>query len=318
MAFKLGVLLVHGMGNQDAGFADEMIEKVKARLKRLGSDDRTVSFDPVWWAHVLGDKEATLLRHMADGNDLEWMSMRSFVVNSLGDALAYQDTQVAEDEINVYQGIHRVVAEKTASLRNRLRSGEDDKAPEVPLVVIAHSLGAQIMSNYIWDVQHQEKNKLKFKIGDNPFERYETLTSITTFGCNIPLFTLALNTIQPISFPPAGLARYFPAGTSAEKIASVAKWTNYYDPDDVLGYPLKTLDAAYDKVVCRDVPVNVGSILRSWNPASHTAYWTDDNVIKPVAESLHEILQHLKEKPAAAKPTAPAASRAARSRRRES
>jgi hypothetical protein len=311
MAFKLGVLLVHGMGNQEAGFADEMIDKIKIRLKRLGSDDREISFAPVWWAHVLGDKEATLLRNMADGNDLEWMILRSFVVNSLGDALAYQDTQVAEDEINVYQGIHAVVADKTAELRKRMRSGVDDKAPEAPLVIIAHSLGAQIMSNYIWDVQ--AKKKLKFKVGDNPFEQYETLTSIITFGCNIPLFTLALNTIEPIAFPPAGLAKYFPAGTGPEKISEVARWVNYYDPDDVLGYPLKTLDQKYNDIVSRDIPVNVGNILRSWNPASHTAYWTDDNVIKPIAESLHNILDLL---PPTSPDAATGANRTPRSRRR--
>jgi hypothetical protein len=313
MAFKLGVLLIHGMGNQDAGFADEMIETVKHRLNKMGSNDRDISFEAIWWAHVLGDKEATLLRYMADGNDLEWMSLRSFVVNSLGDALAYQDTQVSKDEINVYQGIHKVVAEKTAYLRSRIRSGVDDKAPEVPLVVIAHSLGAQIMSNYIWDIQ--KGKPLKFKVGDNPFERYETLTSIITFGCNIPLFTLALNNIEPIDFPPSRLASYFPPGTSPEEISSVAKWINLYDPDDVLGYPLKTLDPKYDKIVYQDIPVNVGSILRSWNPASHTAYWTDDNVIKPVAESLHNILRILP-RTSANPGAAPDANRASRGRRR--
>jgi len=305
MAFKLGVLLIHGMGNQEAGFADEMIEKVKLRLRRLGSNDRDVCFEPIWWAHVLGDKEASLLRHMADGNDLEWMPLRSFVVNSLGDALAYQDIPTSDDQINVYRGIHAVVAEKTAYLRNRLRSGMAENAPETPLVVIAHSLGAHIMSNYIWDLQHGAAPKLK--IGDNPFEHYETLTCIVTFGCNIPLFTLALNNIEPIEFPFPGLAAYFPAGTTQEEVRKVARWMNYYDPDDVLGYPLRTLNARYEQVVSRDVPVNVGNILRSWNPASHTAYWTDDNIIRPAAELVHDILRLI-----LARETKPGAALAAR------
>lgn len=313
MPFKLGVLLIHGMGNQEPEFADEAIEKIKARIDRMGSRSGDISFEIVWWAHVLGDKEATLLRHMADGNELNWMTLRGFVINSLGDALAYQDTQVSPGQVNVYREIHAVVAKKTAYLRERIRSGVEDTAPEAPLVVIAHSLGAQIMSDYIWDIQH--KKNLSFPVGENPFERCETLTSITTFGCNIPLFTLALNTIEPIDFPPSGLEKYFPAGTSPEEIAKVSTWTNYYDPDDVLGYPLRTLDPKYERIVSRDVPVNVGNILQSWNPASHTAYWTDDSIIKPIAESLCNILQLLSDGPAA-RGAETKAVRAARGRRR--
>lgn len=37
-----------------------------------------------------------------------------------------------------------------------------------------------------------------------------------------------------------------------------AKWFNFYDPDDVLGYPLKTINADYKKAVAKDIPINVG------------------------------------------------------------
>jgi hypothetical protein len=37
-----------------------------------------------------------------------------------------------------------------------------------------------------------------------------------------------------------------------------AKWYNFYDPDDVLGYPLKTINADYKKAVTKDIPTNVG------------------------------------------------------------
>ena len=67
------------------------------------------------------------------------------------------------------------------------------------------------------------------------------------------------------------------------------EWVNYYDEDDVAGYPLKTLNAHYEQVVTRDAPVNVGGLLQNWNPLSHFGYWTDGDVIEPIARKLTEV-----------------------------
>ena len=91
---------------------------------------------------------------------------------------------------------------------------ELDRTPK-PLVVLAHSIGGHIMSNYIWDIQ---KKRPIVEPGANKFERMETLAGIITFGCKIPLFTFALKDIVPITLPGG------------------VKWLNYFDPDDVLGY----------------------------------------------------------------------------------
>lgn len=71
-----------------------------------------------------------------------------------------------------------------------------------------------------------------------------------------------------------------------------AKWLNFYDPDDVLGYPLKPINAAYDNVVTDDITINVGSwFSTSWNPLSHSAYWTDNSFTKPVAKYVCSFLR---------------------------
>lgn len=64
------------------------------------------------------------------------------------------------------------------------------------------------------------------------------------------------------------------------------EWVNYYDEDDVIGYPLKTLNGAYRKVVKADRGVNAGGLLSAWNPASHLGYWTDNDVTTPIAGAL--------------------------------
>ncbi len=60
--------------------------------------------------------------------------------------------------------------------------------------------------------------------------------------------------------------------------------------DDILGYPLKPINPAYRRVVSRDITINVGGILSSWNPASHTKYWTDNDFTVPAAEFVGRLL----------------------------
>jgi hypothetical protein len=88
--------------------------------------------------------------------------------------------------------------------------------------------------------------------------------------------------VVPIEFPASDLS------TDQKKLA---RWYNFFDPDDVLGYLLKPLSSGYDKVVNAGIPINVGRLLSSWYPASHTQYWTDDSFTKPVVKFLMEFLR---------------------------
>ena len=143
---------------------------------------------------------------------------------------------------------------------------------------MAHSLGGNIMSNYIWDMQHGGGDQP----GDlSPFEQLHTLAGMITFGCNIPLFTFAYTDVKPIQFP---------ADQLPDTVRNKARWFNYYDPDDVLGYPLKSINSAYDAVVDEDIAINVGGLLSNWNPISHTKYWTDNDFTKPAAEFIASYL----------------------------
>lgn len=84
--------------------------------------------------------------------------------------------------------------------------------------------------------------------------------------------------VGPLSYQPPDLTRHYPAING--------EWINFYDADDVIGFPLRSLNAAYLKVVKKDVPVNTGSFLISWTPLLHLEYWTDDGVLGPIARSL--------------------------------
>ena len=53
------------------------------------------------------------------------------------------------------------------------------------------------------------------------------------------------------------------------------EWVNFYDRDDILGYPLRPIDPAYEKAVKEDIEVNSGGVAMSWNPLSHGGYFSN-------------------------------------------
>ena len=269
MAPEIGILVIHGIGTQEKNFADGLINKVNGRLKDVGVIPGAVAWEPAFWADLLTQNEEELWKKLSAPYGLGWVKVRKFTINVLADALAYQ--RDPEEDEDMYKRIHARFRQHLAHLRTSL--GDQDK----PLIIIAHSLGSVIVSNYTWDQQRQNK----YSLGSNSFERMETLASLVTFGSNIPLFTLALPDPKPIEFPPAQL----PANLKA-----AAKWLNLFDPDDVLGYPLKPLSPSYGETVSADIKVNVGGLFTSWNPFSHTEYWTDDNFTKLVAALIRDVV----------------------------
>jgi hypothetical protein len=110
---------------------------------------------------------------------------------------------------------------------------------------------------------------------EKAFLRGETMTSLLTTGCNIPIFIGAhkVTLIKPIDRPRPDF-----------------EWHNFYDPQDVLGWPLAPLKCGYETLVT-DHRINVGGPLTSWNPMSHTAYWDDADVLQPLVAQLRRALQ---------------------------
>jgi hypothetical protein len=282
---KLGVLVVHGMGAQTSGFADEMMREVN---DRLGSTAGRIEWEPVYWATALQDREEKLWDAMRsarqpDGSALalDWQTVRNFVIHNFGDALAYhRDTQPD----GAYDDIHRIVGARVAALQARL------PGPKSPIVVMAHSLGAHIMSNYIWD--HQPPKPVNDGLPPLP-----TLAALITFGCNIPLFSLTFAHAKPIDLPGEGVKQ--------KELVAAARWLNFVDRDDVLGWPIRPLyekSPAAAKFTARekrtverieDHEIAVGGLALAWNPAAHGEYWEDNDFTKPVAAYLQRLVQAL-------------------------
>ena len=268
---KVGVLFVHGMGAVADDFAHDAIQQLRERISGRGLNREDIAWQSVYWAPVLSFQETQRWIDLSADNDLNWSKLRKFFINAFGHVSAYRSAPERPD--SVYQRIHATVHDSLRELQVKL--GGTDK----PVVVVAHSLGSVIMSDYIWD---RQKGRDAARFGASAFERLETMAGLVTLGTNIPLFTLECNPVVSIQFPPPELP---------ERFRKAAKWLNLYDSDDVLGWPLKPLSSSYGDAVHSDMEVNVGNILTSWNPANHAAYWTDDSVVKPVAYLLASLLE---------------------------
>jgi len=118
------------------------------------------------------------------------------------------------------------------------------------------------------------------------------LAGIVTFGCAIPLFSLAYDVPVPIDLPGPKVAG---------AVRDAARWLNFLDRDDIVGWPLRPLYARHLDILTpaqrgtvsriEDHEIDVGGPITRWNPASHDSYWTDDDFVRPVAAYLDTLLR---------------------------
>jgi len=264
MSKKFGVLTIHGMGNQRPDYANALQKNLYQKLGDAIIAD--LSFNAIWYhgdiqAHQ--DKVWENMRH--SGNPLDQQRLRKFFLNFLSDAATSEFRP--GDEASSYQNIQRIILRQL----NALHAALEDQ--DSPVVIIAHSLGCQIISNYIWDAQ----NSKGIWQAQQPtaFQQLKTARLLLTSGCNIPLFVSGLEKIVAIDKP-----------------NDQFRWYNFYDRDDILGWPLKPLSQgfpnAYDTLVTEDREINTG-----WTPLSHSDYWEDDNFINPAAALIRELYENL-------------------------
>lgn len=253
---KVAVAAIHGMGHSDQHFADGLIEGVKDFLGSEFSDQ--VEWVPLHWADLLEGRQARYLRRANRAARLDWQQERDFIVHTLGDAVAYRKEPGYANQ--TYDRVH-------AKINMKLHQGWSEFGHRsIPLIWVANSLGGYVMSNFIWDTMRDRRSDSKFML-------QETIRYIFTTGCSIPLFNFGHRNIIPIQLPDG------------------AEWYNIYDRDDVLAWPLKPINQAYDEVVTEDVEVKAGGLLTGWNPLCHLDYWTDFDVVSRIGDAIRQTIE---------------------------
>ena len=277
MAKELAVIVLHGMGDTKRNYDRHLKSEVR---DRLGNARWTrIAWKKVFYQSILQVNQERVMNDCIRDADIDWLKLRRFVLYGFSDAAAMESRP---HKINsVYQKIQQVILD---TVNDALVSLGD---PRKPVILIAHSLGCQVISNYIWDAQQSDveagvfRSDLPNPIGktsaEDKFRRLKTLQALFTSGCNIPIFVAGRpkDRIKPIITNARGWS---------------FRWQNYYDPDDVLGWPLHPLCPAYKAAVAVDKDINVGGPLNSWTPMSHGSYWTDDDFLDPVEDTLRSLL----------------------------
>jgi len=220
----------------------------------------------------LQENQDELWRRVRHG--LRWTLFRRFLLLYFGDAAAvlYNSRELDSVYLKVQRSIYEAATEALGQLER----------PDCPVVIIAQSLGCQVISSYLWDAQHssgiwapQHATAFGTKtLHRDTFLKLSTTRYLLTTGCNIPLIVSGLEKVVPIDRP----NEHF-------------RWLNFYDQDDVLGWPLKDL-YSYKSSSARpeDVVVKVGNLLTSWNPLSHSTYWTSPSFIQPASRLIAQLL----------------------------
>lgn len=267
------LLVLHGMGDTKRGFAQPLIDGLTDRLQRRAAI-ADVHVAPVYYQPVFQQEQERLWRDMRALAPIDQTKLRKFVLYGFSDAAALERNAASQG--SPYEAVQIVI-------RDALEAAFTFVGGSRPVVVVAQSLGGQVLSNYLWDAQQPAGASRGVWRGAAPsgtdlddFLRLKTMKFLYTTGCNIPIFLggFAKGDIRPVKHASGGWS---------------FKWKNFYDEDDVLGWPLRPLNAAYARAIDTEEEVNVGSVFSSWNPLSHSHYWRDIDVLQPLARDLRTL-----------------------------
>lgn len=283
---RAALLTLHGMGRTPPDYAAGLIAAVRSRL---GPDAAAVSFEAVWYQRELQRNQEELWRRASREHRLGWPALRRFVLFNLSDAVGLEAGK-DEAQSSYYFAQLRVA--------QALLQARDEMGGDGPVVVLTNSLGAQVFSSFVYDAQRAlaaergqrtppsagiwvSRATLEQALGGGSLDdgqvgylRGATLDALLTTGCNIPVFVASHRRMSV---------------RAIERPNPHFEWHNYFDPADVLGWPLQPLEGGY-RELARDHVVQVGNALIGWTPLAHDAYWRDRAVLDAVVAQLQRAL----------------------------
>ena len=264
----LNVLIVHGIGGYPNAFPQEFQQELLGRIPTAVEDlarryrlsaappSDLVNIIPGRWGPVTEAIQEELERRIfRDKVDfLRWFGMRI-----MGDVVAYRGPAV-------YEEVHRALEED-------LRSGVRPESGH--LTVVAHSLGAVVASDFLYDHTLKIGRLLADTFGVG-FSNFFTLVS--------PLVLYAMQSPGEGAFDAGRVLDRFDRPVRVESPTGV--WMNVFDDADIIGYPIRAINQAHTEAVTADVCTGVGTFLSRGNPLSHGRYWSDRRVVQLIAEKL--------------------------------
>lgn len=283
---QVALVTIHGMGETPSDYADMVFKVLHERLADIAA---WVLFRSVYYEDILKPNQDEVWARVDAATKLHYDDIRRFLLFGFGDAAGLENRK--EIDGSVYELAQAAIARQLLDAYQH--------APDAALVFLAQSLGCQVLSSYLYDAQKAAAGGpvvagiwkdidawslralgRRLLESEKRFIGGASCSAFLTTGCNIPIFVAAHKEmdIKPIARPTPGF-----------------EWINIFDPDDALGWPLQPLSPGYAALV-QDRPINAGQgavnwILKSWNPLSHLAYWSDDKVLAPLAGLLRSAVE---------------------------
>lgn len=282
---SVALVTIHGMGETQPDYAEKLFSQLQRGLEANASQ---LHCGTVYYQDLLQYNEQRVWQ--AVGSRLRWNKLRRFMLFGFADAAALEHRK---------EQMHSLYHYSQLKIARALYLAKQQLTAEGQLVLLAHSLGGHVLSCYLWDAQQAKagskpaagiwRDIRRFQAGisgdvpltddDIAFLRGDKLAALITTGCNIPIFVAAHAMEQIVPF---------------NKPASSFVWHNYYDKDDVLGWPLADLSAGYSALVT-DIEINAGGgffgwLAASWNPLSHNQYWQENKLKQALIANIAKLL----------------------------
>lgn len=263
---NIAIITLHGMGDAKPGYSDKLKKKLEKKFST--AEWACIHFCEVNYQAVVNQHHQKYFERAKKW--MRWLDARRWLLTHIGDAATLETGKYGNQSAYYLTQVQ---------IKQAFEEAYANIGPDGKVIILAQSLGGQVISNYLWDAQQKRNRGKPPNVGiwaredarasssKDAFCRGGTVVALVTTGCNIPMFIAGhdAQTIHPISMPREDFV-----------------WLNYYDKDDVLGWPLEPLNAAYRSLV-KDIRINSGNLLSSWNMMSHTGYWKDDSFLKPFA-----------------------------------
>jgi hypothetical protein len=273
MTPQIGVLIIHGMGDQKEDYASQFIKRLNLAL---GKRSQEVYIASCYWANILQEQQNNIMEKVMQSDEPCLRRVRKWMISNLGDPPGYLSAYFRGSG-SAYDRIHATVRSALSEIENNLES-----SGQKPLIVLAHSLGSVIVSNFLWDEQH----KHEVENSGSHFCRMGTLTTLITFGSNIPLFLPPVDKIECIQHP---------SELTPPHLRALCKWLNIYAAADVLGYPISKLWDNANGTQIIDEVINPWPLALpiSRTPLAHSFYMRSNKFITRVASEITATLEQL-------------------------
>lgn len=249
MAGEIRIVVLHGIGRHSEDFYKELEIGLSRELDSLGVGAYKIS------GFLFSDISQPNQDRYWESVDPKTISIdrfREVFLHYFGDAGAYGTRH--DDRSGNYRKIH-------VKLEHFLSHELEQLNHEGTLIVLAHSFGGHVFSNFYWDYLKRIIKPRRLRGLSSCFKLF-----ITT-GCNIPVFIAGFERPEPFKIPNPDF-----------------RWINIYDKDDILGWPLRPLGGGFqnagfieDRIVDSGLPF-----------LSHMRYWTNRRSLKIIAEAIAE------------------------------